>query len=45
MNPLNIVTRPVKDVADALWMPFRALFVIGLTGFINWMTYSGTWWF
>jgi hypothetical protein len=45
MNPLHFVTRPVSDVGRALWMPFRALFVISLTGFINWMTYSGTWWF
>lgn len=45
MNPLSIVTSPIKDVTQALVMPFRALFVIGLTGFINWMTYSGVWWF
>jgi hypothetical protein len=45
MNPFKIVTRPVKDVLDALVMPFRALFVIGITGAINYMTYSGTWWF
>ena len=40
MNPFKIVTRPVKDVAEALVMPFRALFVVGLTGLINAMTYS-----
>ena len=45
MNPFRFVTRPVTDVGRALWMPFRALFVIGLTGFINAVTYSGTWWF
>jgi hypothetical protein len=45
MNPLSFATRPVEDLADAVLMPFRALFVIGLTGFINWMTFSGTWWF
>lgn len=45
MNPFKIVTRPVKDVLEALVMPFRALFVIGLTGAINYMTYSGVWWF
>jgi hypothetical protein len=45
MNPFKLVTRPVKHVAEAIVMPFRALFVIGLTGFINWMTFSGTWWF
>jgi hypothetical protein len=45
MNPFKIVTRPVKDVVEALVMPFRALFVVGITGLINAMTYSGTWWF
>ena len=45
MNPFKIVTRPVKDVVEALVMPFRALFVVGLTGLINAMTYSGVWWF
>lgn len=45
MNPFKIATRPVKDVMDALVMPFRALFVIGITGLINYMTYAGTWWF
>jgi hypothetical protein len=44
MNPFKIVTRPVKDLVDALVMPFRALFVIAITGTINVMTYSGTWW-
>jgi len=45
MNPFSFVTRPVKHVADALIMPFRALFVVGLTGVINAMTYQGVWWF
>jgi hypothetical protein len=45
MNPFKIVTRPVKDVVEALVMPFRALFVVGLTGLINAMTFSGVWWF
>ena len=45
MNPLKFVTRPVKDITQAIVMPFKALFVIGLTGFINAMTYNGTWWF
>lgn len=45
MNPFSLVTRPVKNIADALIMPFKALFVIGLTGFINAMTFSGVWWF
>ncbi len=45
MNPFSIVTRPVKNIADAVIMPFKALFVIGLTGLINAMTFSGVWWF
>lgn len=45
MNPFSLVTRPVQDLLHALVMPFRALFVIGLTGIINYMTYSGVWWF
>jgi hypothetical protein len=45
MNPFSLVTRPVQDLLQALVMPFRALFVIGLTGTINYMTYSGVWWF
>ena len=45
MNLFNTFTRPVRNIADALIMPFKALWVVGLTGFINWMTYSGTWWF
>ncbi len=44
MNPLRFVTRPIKDITDAIFMPFKALFVIGLCGFINWMTFHGTWW-
>ena len=45
MNPLSFVTRPVKHLADAVIMPFKALFVIGLTGLINAMTFHGVWWF
>lgn len=45
MNPFSIVTRPVKHVADAFIMPFKALFVVGLTGIINAMTFHGVWWF
>jgi hypothetical protein len=44
MNPFKLITRPVKDVTDAIFMPFKALFVVGLCGIINYMTYSGTWW-
>jgi NAD/NADP transhydrogenase beta subunit len=45
MNPFKLVTRPVKNITDAIVMPFRALFVVGLTGLINAMTYHGVWWF
>ncbi len=45
MNPLKLITRPANDIAQAIIMPFKALFVIGLTGFINAMTYNGNWWF
>jgi hypothetical protein len=45
MNPLNLVTRPVRNITRAITMPFTFLFVVGLTGFINWMTFSGNWLF
>lgn len=45
MNPLAFVTRPVRDLLEALVMPVRALFVIGITFAVNAMTYSGVWWF
>jgi hypothetical protein len=35
---------PIKDLSQAVAMPFKALFVVGLCGAINWFTYSGTWW-
>lgn len=44
MNPIGIVTHPVRDLWQALVMPFRALFVLAITGTVNVMTYSGTWW-
>ena len=44
MNPLKLVTRPVSDLTQAIVMPFRALFVVGLCLFINWMTFGGVWW-
>lgn len=45
MNPFSFVTRPIQHTADAIFMPFKALFVVGLTGLINAMTYQGVWWF
>ena len=45
MNPLTFFTRPLNNIVQAVVMPFKALFVIGLTGAVNAMTYHGTWWF
>lgn len=41
----KLVTRPVRNLGEAVTLPFQALFVVGLTGFINWATFSGVWWF
>ena len=45
MNPLRFVTRPVGHLVDAVTMPFKALFVVGLCFAINAMTAPGHWWF
>ena len=45
MNPFGTFTRPVRNIADAVLMPLKALWIVGLTGFINAVTYSGVWWF
>lgn len=44
MNPISFITRPVKDLSNAVLMPFKAVFVVGLCWAINAMTYSGVWW-
>jgi len=44
MNPIKAITRPVKDITEAIAMPFRAVFVVGLCWVINAMTFSGVWW-
>lgn len=44
MNPFDLIARPVGDVVQAVTMPVKFLFVVGLCSFINWMTFSGTWW-
>ena len=36
--------RPIKDLTDAVTMPFRAVFVVGICWFINWMTSPHYWW-
>ena len=45
MKPLRFIFSPIRDITHAVVMPFKALFVVGLTGLINAMTYHGTWWF
>lgn len=44
MSPIRTLTRPVRNLVDAVVMPFKALFVVGLCGTINWLTFNGTWW-
>ena len=44
MNPLAFITRPIKDLSNAVLMPFKAVFVVGLCWAINAMTFSGVWW-
>ena len=44
MNPLRFVLQPIENLADAVLMPLKALFVVALCGLVNWMTYSGQWW-
>lgn len=44
MNPIKFVTRPIRNLTEAIVMPFRALFVVGLCALINWMTSPGHWW-
>lgn len=44
MNPIKAVTRPVRHLANAVVMPFKAVFVVGLCWLINAMTSPGHWW-
>ena len=44
MNPLRFVTHPIGNLVDAVVMPFKALFVVGLCAAINAMTSPGHWW-
>jgi hypothetical protein len=41
MNPL----KPIKNLVEAVTLPFKAIFVVGLCAVINWMTSPGQWWF
>lgn len=45
MSLFRSFTRPVRNIADAVLMPLKALWIVALTGFINAVTYSGVWWF
>jgi hypothetical protein len=36
--------RPIKDLSQAITMPFKFIFVVGLCWAINAMTFSGYWW-
>ncbi len=45
MNPIRAITRPAGNLVDAVVMPFKALFVVGLCALINAMTTPGHWWF
>lgn len=38
MNPLRFITRPLGNLVDAVVMPFKAVFVVGLCYAINLMT-------
>ncbi|MBX3633844.1 MAG: hypothetical protein KF683_00340 [Rubrivivax sp.] len=44
MSLLGTLLRPVRDLTEAVVMPIRAVFVVGLCWFINSMTYAGVWW-
>lgn len=44
MNPIRFVTRPVNNLVNAVVMPLKAVFVVGLCALINAMTFHGVWW-
>jgi hypothetical protein len=44
MALFSFITRPVRDITNLVVMPLKALFVVGLCGVINAMTYNGQWW-
>jgi hypothetical protein len=45
MSNLSFLPRPLRNLTDAVVMPFRAVFVVAITATINAATYSGVWWF
>ncbi len=44
MSLIKTITRPVRNLSDAIFMPFKAVFVVGLCWAINAMTFHGVWW-
>lgn len=44
MNPFSLITQPISDLTRAVFLPFKAVFVVGLCWLINAMTFDGTWW-
>ncbi|MDE2080997.1 MAG: hypothetical protein KGI90_06575 [Burkholderiales bacterium] len=45
MRASRFLFSPLHDLTRAVTLPFKALFVIGITGVVNYMTYDGEWWF
>lgn len=37
--------RPIRDLTQAVTMPVKALFIVGVCALINLMTSPGHWWF
>jgi len=44
MSLLSPLLRPIRNLTDAIVMPFKAIFVVGLCALVNWMTFNGQWW-
>ncbi len=44
MSKTNFISRPIRNLTDAVVMSLKALFVVSLCGAINALTYSGHWW-
>jgi len=44
MALFSFISRPIRDITNLVLVPLKALFVVGLCGVINAMTYSGHWW-
>lgn len=44
MGLFKSATLPFSQIADAVFMPFKTVFVVGLCWVINTLTYNGNWW-